>query len=67
MIREVKLRSFRPNALPHKFEAGTPAVAEAIGFEAAVDYLAKLGMGKIALMNMPSLSTPWNVLRRFRA
>jgi cysteine desulfurase/selenocysteine lyase len=48
MIREVKLRSFRPNALPHKFEAGTPAIAEAIGFEAAVDYLEQLGMNQIA-------------------
>ncbi|HET7144992.1 MAG TPA: aminotransferase class V-fold PLP-dependent enzyme, partial [Anaerolineales bacterium] len=32
MIKEVKLRSFRPNTLPHKFEAGTPAIAEAVGF-----------------------------------
>jgi cysteine desulfurase / selenocysteine lyase len=39
MIKEVKLRSFRANSLPHKFEAGTPAIAEAIGFGAAVDYL----------------------------
>lgn len=48
MIREVKLRSFRPNTLPHKFEAGTPAIAEAIGFEAAVQYLEQLGMKSIA-------------------
>jgi len=48
MIREVKLRSFRPNSLPHKFEAGTPAIAEAVGFGAAVDYLSALGMDKIA-------------------
>ncbi|RJP52076.1 MAG: cysteine desulfurase [Anaerolineaceae bacterium] len=48
MIREVKLRSFRPNSLPHKFEAGTPAIAEAVGFGAAVDYLAKIGMDAIA-------------------
>ena len=48
MIKEVKLRSFRPNALPHKFEAGTPAIAEAIGFEAAVQYLTRLGMASIA-------------------
>jgi cysteine desulfurase/selenocysteine lyase len=48
MIKEVKLRSFRPNTLPHKFEAGTPAIAEAIGFGAAVDYLASLGMDNIA-------------------
>ncbi len=48
MIKEVKLRSFRANTLPHKFEAGTPAIAEAVGFGAAVDYLASLGMDAIA-------------------
>jgi cysteine desulfurase / selenocysteine lyase len=48
MIKEVKLRSFRPNTLPHKFEAGTPAIAEAVGFGVAVDYLTKLGMDNIA-------------------
>ena len=47
MIKEVKLRSFRPNTLPHKFEAGTPAIAEAVGFGAAVDYLTNLGMDNI--------------------
>jgi len=47
MIREVKLRSFRPNSIPHKFEAGTPAIAEAVGFGAAVDYLTKLGMDNV--------------------
>ena len=48
MIREVKLRSFRPNSLPHKFEAGTPAIAEAVGFGAAVEYLSAIGMEVIA-------------------
>ncbi len=48
MIREVKLRSFRPNSLPYKFEAGTPAIAEAVGFGAAVDYLSAIGMDAIA-------------------
>ncbi len=48
MIKEVKLRSFRTNALPYKFEAGTPAIAEAVGFGAAVDYLSSLGMDAIA-------------------
>jgi cysteine desulfurase / selenocysteine lyase len=47
MIREVKLRSFRPNSLPHKFEAGTPAIAEAVGFGAAVDYLTTIGMESV--------------------
>jgi cysteine desulfurase/selenocysteine lyase len=48
MIKEVKLKSFRANTLPHKFEAGTPAIAEAVGFGAAVDYLSSIGMEKIA-------------------
>jgi cysteine desulfurase/selenocysteine lyase len=48
MIREVKLRSFKPNALPHKFEAGTPAIAEAVGLGAACDYLTSIGMDAIA-------------------
>jgi cysteine desulfurase / selenocysteine lyase len=48
MIKEVHLRSFRPNALPYKFEAGTPAIAEAVGFGAAVEYLSSLGMDAIA-------------------
>jgi cysteine desulfurase / selenocysteine lyase len=47
MIKRVELRSFKTNDLPHKFEAGTPAIAEAIGFGAAVDYLSDLGMEQI--------------------
>lgn len=47
MIKKVTLRGFTPNDLPHKFEAGTPAIAEAIGFGAAVDYLQSIGMDKI--------------------
>jgi len=48
MIKTVKLRTFVPNSLPHKFEAGTPAIAEAVGFGAAVDYLQGLGMESVA-------------------
>jgi len=48
MIRRVHLRSFVPNELPHKFEAGTPAIAEAIGLGEAVDYLTSTGMDAIA-------------------
>jgi len=48
MIRKVYLRSFTPNDIPHKFEAGTPAIAEAVGFGAAVDYLNGLSMKSIA-------------------
>jgi len=48
MIKKVTLQGFKPNDLPHKFEAGTPAIAEAIGFGAAVDYLQAIGMNAIA-------------------
>jgi cysteine desulfurase/selenocysteine lyase len=48
MIRRVHLRSFTPNELPHKFEAGTPAIAEAIGLGEAIDYLTNVGMDAIA-------------------
>ncbi len=44
MIKRVELRSFKTNDIPQKFEAGTPAIAEAVGFGAAVDYLTALGM-----------------------
>jgi cysteine desulfurase/selenocysteine lyase len=44
MIRTVKLRESTWNDLPWKFEAGTPAIAEAVGLGAAVDYLSALGM-----------------------
>ena len=47
MIKKVYLESFIPNDLPHKFEAGTPAIAEAIGFGASVDYLNAVGMEEI--------------------
>jgi len=48
MIKKVYLRSFTANDIPHKFEAGTPSIAEAIGFGAAVDYLNKVGMDAVA-------------------
>ena len=48
MIKEVHLRSFRPNSVPHKFEAGTPAIAESVGFGAAVDYLSAIGMEQVS-------------------
>jgi cysteine desulfurase / selenocysteine lyase len=48
MIRKVHLRSFTPNELPYKFEAGTSAIAEAIGLGAAVDFLSGIGMENVA-------------------
>lgn len=48
MIKRVHLRSFAPNEIPYKFEAGTPAIAEAVGLGAAIDYLNEIGMEPVA-------------------
>jgi cysteine desulfurase/selenocysteine lyase len=48
MIADVFLDHSTYAELPHKFEAGTPAIAEAIALGAAVDYLSALGMDTIA-------------------
>src|SRR2546429_891971 len=47
MIRKVGLRESTWNDLPWKFEAGTPAIAEAVGLGVAVDYLNTLGMENV--------------------
>ena len=48
MIAGVSLEQSTYADLPHKFEAGTPAIGEAIALGAAVDYLMDLGMDTIA-------------------
>jgi cysteine desulfurase/selenocysteine lyase len=47
MIREVHLRRSAFNDIPWKFEAGTPAVGDAIGLGVAAEYLAALGMDAV--------------------
>ncbi|MBF2086584.1 SufS family cysteine desulfurase [Thermoleptolyngbya sp. C42_A2020_037] len=47
MIADVFLDHATYADIPHKFEAGTPAIAEAIALGAAVDYLSAIGMDKI--------------------
>ena len=47
MIKKVTFDGFTTNDLPYKFEAGTPAIVEAIGFGAAIDYLSNIGMEAI--------------------
>jgi len=47
MIAEVYLDHSTYAELPHKFEAGTPAIGEAIALGAAVDYLSAIGMEQI--------------------
>ena len=47
MIREVHKYETTLNDLPYKFEAGTPNIADVIGFGAAIDYLTKIGMDNV--------------------
>ena len=47
MIADVFLDHSTYAELPHKFEAGTPAIAEAIALGAAVDYLSAIGLDNI--------------------
>ena len=48
MIETVDLTGTTYAAPPHRFEAGTPMIAEAVGLGAAVDYLTALGMANVA-------------------
>lgn len=48
MISEVTIEKTEWNHLPYKFEAGTQPIAQAVGLGAAVDYLKKISMEKIA-------------------
>ena len=47
MIASVTFEKTTYNTIPHKFEAGTPPIAAAIGFGAAIDYLSSVGLSKI--------------------
>lgn len=49
MINSVWLDNATWNEIPHKFEAGTPNIAGAIGFSAAVEYLENIGMNTITM------------------
>lgn len=48
MISKVTFEETTYNELPHKFEAGTPAIAGAIGLGAAIEYVEKIGLENIA-------------------
>ncbi|MBP6096697.1 MAG: cysteine desulfurase [Methyloversatilis sp.] len=48
MILSVSFEKTVYNVIPHKFEAGTPPIAAAIGLAAAMDYLSSIGLGAIA-------------------
>jgi cysteine desulfurase/selenocysteine lyase len=65
MIKKVHLRTFLSNDLPYKFEAGTPAVAEVIGFGAAIDYLTKIGMQNVAFHEQEIIKYALEQLKQF--
>jgi cysteine desulfurase/selenocysteine lyase len=49
MISKVTFEKTTYNELPHKFEAGTPNIAGAIGLGEAIDYVSRVGIGNISL------------------
>ena len=48
MINEVTMENITYNNPPHRFEAGTPAIVQAIGLGAALDYMTGIGLDNIA-------------------
>jgi cysteine desulfurase/selenocysteine lyase len=64
MIRSVTFEKTTYNVLPHKFEAGTPNIAGAIGLGAAIDYLNDLGMERINTYEMELLDYGTDCLSR---
>ena len=62
MIKRVGLRESSWNDLPWKFEAGTPAIAEAIGLGAAVEYLNGIGMEAIHAHEQAITRYAWDKL-----
>lgn len=63
MIREVRFDDAQWNDLPWKFEAGTPNIAEAIGLEAAMQYLTKVGMNNVFAHEQALTKYAWDQLQ----
>ena len=63
MISTVSFEGSTWNIVPHKFEAGTPDIAGAIGLSAAVDYLSRLEMARIAAVEADLLASAEKALR----
>jgi len=64
MIMSVTFEKTTYNTIPHKFEAGTPPIAAAIGLGAAVDYLSAIGMDAIAAHEHALLSSATEQMTR---
>jgi len=63
MIQRVWADRFTTNILPHKFEAGTPNIADVIAFGAAVDYLSAVGLPAIGRHERELVGRALDVLR----
>ncbi|MFZ5433897.1 MAG: cysteine desulfurase [Calditrichota bacterium] len=63
MIREVFLDHATWAQIPHKFEAGTPAISEAVSLAAAVHYLREIGMDWIEAHDHLLTTTAWEKLK----
>jgi len=66
MISRVTLTGTTWNEVPWKFEAGTPAIAEAIGLAAAVEYLEGLGMANVRQHERYLFERAWAALDAIR-
>jgi len=62
MITRVTLEGTEWNEVPWKFEAGTPAIAEAMGLAAAIDYLEGLGMANVRAHERLLFERAWSAL-----
>jgi cysteine desulfurase/selenocysteine lyase len=66
MIKRVTLESAEWNEVPWKFEAGTPAIAEASGLAAAIGYLEAIGMDNVRAHERHLFSRAWEALGALR-
>lgn len=62
MIRVVEIERSTWADIPAKFEAGTPSVADAVGFGAACEYLSSIGMDAIHAHEQELVNAAWNRL-----
>jgi cysteine desulfurase/selenocysteine lyase len=67
MIREVGRDRVSYGDPPHKFEAGTPAIVEAVGLGAAIDYVNAIGKARIAAHEHDLLSYAQDRLREINS
>ncbi len=64
MIDEVRIERSTYAKVPHRFEAGTPPIAGAIGLAAAADFLRRIGMDRV---HIHERSMAWNAITRLTA